>query len=63
MGYVAIAILGGIVAVQWVIIWRLMDRLLVQSRIPSLGPVRTAPPDTPPEPRTPRKLFSVPVED
>lgn len=29
-----------VIFAQWLLIWRLIDRLLFQSKIPSLGPVR-----------------------
>lgn len=56
----ALGLLGFIVIGQWVLIWRLLDRCLLQGRVPSLGPVRAAAPPEPPvavDPR--RKLFSV----
>jgi hypothetical protein len=60
----AIAVLGllGIVAGQWLLIWRLLDRLLMSRNIPSLGPVRTtAPVEAPPPPaRQPIMTFQVP---
>lgn len=35
-----LSIVGG----QWILIWRLLDRLLMSRSIPSLGPVRATPP-------------------
>ena len=37
---VVIGTLALIVAGQWILIWRLMDRLLITHHIPALGPVR-----------------------
>ncbi len=45
---VVIATLSAIIGGQWLLIWRLLDRILVLSHVPSLGPVRTTPPDDPP---------------
>lgn len=58
-----IGLLSFLVLAQWLLVWRLVDRLLVQARVPSLGPVRTAPPaENKPQvdPRT--KLFSVKID-
>ncbi len=60
VGLIALFVIAG----QWLLIWRLIDRLLVQSHIPSLGPVRTSPPDDrldAPQPR--KKLFSVRIPE
>lgn len=66
MEIIAILVLASIVAGQWLLIWRLTDRLLMQSHIPSLGPVRSSPPSDAEElskETTRRKLFSVPIHD
>lgn len=60
---VIIGILTIIVVGQWILIWRLLDRLLVQAHVPSLGPVRTTPPLSQPQrPDTRKKLFTVNVD-
>ena len=49
-----------IIAFQWVLIWKLLDRLLMQANIPKLGPVVSRPPATIPTPADDKKkLFSV----
>jgi hypothetical protein len=49
---------------QWLLIWRLTDRLLMQARLPTLGPVLTTPPEAP-TPVVPqrRRVMSVEVPD
>lgn len=67
---IAIGVLGIIVAGQWILIWRLTDRLLMQANIPKLGPVRIAAPNVagsnkepgPPDDKG-RKLFRIHVQD
>ena len=60
---VAVVILGLLVVGQWIVIWRLIDRLLMQARLPALGPIRTSPPAVMPEAVDPRrKLFSVNID-
>lgn len=61
LGYFTLSL---IIAGQWIIIWRLLDRLLIQAHIPSLGPVRTTPPEkTPERPDQRKKLFSAKIPD
>lgn len=61
-----VAVLGllCIVAGQWLLIWRLIDRLLWSKSIPSLGPVRSTSPTPAPAPeqmrREPIMTFQVP---
>jgi hypothetical protein len=59
----AVICLTFVVIAQWLLIWRLIERLLLISRIPILGPVRvpqigsTTPPPEKVEPK--KKLFSI----
>jgi len=56
----------GVIAIQWVIIWRLLDRLLIQAHIRELGPVHLPSPiakTEPAEPPKPRKIFSLKIPD
>lgn len=64
MAVLAIIVLSGLVGAQWVLIWKLLDRLLIQAKIPALGPVlATTPPVEGPALGSPRKVFRVPVLD
>lgn len=59
-----IIVLASVIAGQFVVIWRLLDRLLIQAHIPTLGPVRTTPPEETPVPvETRRKMFSVKIPE
>ena len=42
---VIVLVLAVMVIAQWIIIWRLLNRLLIQARVPSLGPVLSSPPE------------------
>lgn len=54
----------GIVGCQWLLIWRLIDRLLWSKSIPSLGPVLSkSQPPADPEPPKRAPLFSVQIPD
>jgi hypothetical protein len=59
---VAIVALSLMVAGQWLLIWRLVDRLLITNNVPSLGPVRVNPPAETPDPKKPRKIATLPIQ-
>lgn len=60
---VGIGVLAFVVIAQWLLIWRLIERLLLQAKIPSLGPVQIMPPSKAPiAPIPKKKLFSVPID-
>lgn len=64
LGYLSLLIAAAVIAGQWLLIWRLLNRLLVQAHIPSLGPVRTTPPAEAPErPQARKKLFSATIPE
>lgn len=59
----AIGALVVVVIGQWLVIWRLLDRLLIQSNIPALGPVRVREPRSePPEQPKRKPLFQIPLD-
>jgi hypothetical protein len=60
---IAIAIMGLVIAGQWILIWQLLNRLLILSRVPTLTPVRTSPPTEEPAPVVKKRAFSVQVND
>jgi hypothetical protein len=60
---VAIAVMALIIAGQFIIIWQLMNRLLIQAHIPTLTPVRAEPPAEAPPPPVRKKAFSVQMGD
>lgn len=56
----AIGVLSIMNVIEGILIWKLLDRLLLQAHIPTLGPVLSTPPAEPPKPKETRhKLFSV----
>ena len=60
---VVVIVLTGMCAGQWLIIWRLLDRLLIKASVSPLGPIiSTAPPEKPERVETRKKLFSVKVD-
>lgn len=61
---IAVVVLALVVAGQWLLVWKLIQSLLVQAKLPALGPVmapRTQVEDAPPPPR--KKVFTVPIQD
>jgi hypothetical protein len=53
--WLVIFVLLFLVIGEWIVIWRLLNRLLIQARVPSLGPVMTMPPKNTPERKEPRR--------
>lgn len=60
---IALVVLCAIVAGQWLLIWRLLDRLLISKSIPGLGPVRSTAPDAPAERPRPKPIMTVAIPD
>lgn len=61
---ISIGVLAFVVLGQWILIWRLLERLLLQAKIPLLGPVQILPQkvERPDPPSTKKKLFSIAID-
>jgi hypothetical protein len=63
MEIIVVVVLSLVVGGQWLLIWRLLDRLLMSKSIPSLGPVRSKEDPTPVERPKPVPLMTLEIPD